>query len=167
MVTVSVQISQTAAHVGSTLDSSTGKTMIVAEASERTSENITIVAEAAGQLSQSINDIGRQVGDSSKLANTAVGQAKETKERIHGLANTARRIGEVVALITAIAEKTNLLALNATIEAARAGDAGKGFAVVAGEVKDLANQTARATHEIGAQADTHHPGRGRSGGGDQ
>lgn len=75
VVTVSVQISQTAAHVGSMLDSSAGKTMIVAEASERTSENITIVAEAAGQLSQSINDIGRQVGDSSKLANTAVGQA--------------------------------------------------------------------------------------------
>jgi len=84
-------------------------------------------------------------------AGSAVEEAQRTNVKVQGLAEAAGKIGDVVRLINDIASQTNLLALNATIEAARAGDAGKGFAVVAGEVKSLANQTAKATDEISAQ----------------
>jgi methyl-accepting chemotaxis protein len=102
-------------------------------------------------MSSSISEISRQVQTSSKIANDAVRQAAKTDHRIGELSRAADRIGDVVKLITAIAEQTNLLALNATIEAARAGEAGKGFAVVASEVKQLAAQTAKATSDIGDQ----------------
>jgi len=123
----------------------------VASASEEASSNVQTVAAAAEELSASITEILRQVGQSSEIAAQAVKDAQSTDEKIQGLAEAASKIGEVVALITDIADQTNLLALNATIEAARAGEAGKGFAVVASEVKNLANQTARATEEISAQ----------------
>ena len=85
------------------------------------------------------------------MATDAVGQARSTTGRVSELSKAATRIGDVVQLINTIAEQTNLLALNATIEAARAGDAGRGFAVVASEVKALAEQTSKATGEIGQQ----------------
>ncbi|WP_316978080.1 methyl-accepting chemotaxis protein [Shumkonia mesophila] len=122
----------------------------VAGAVEQTSVNVQTVASAAEELSGSIAEIGQQVTRASQIAAAAVTEAEATNVRVQGLAAAANKIGEVVALITAIAEQTNLLALNATIEAARAGDSGKGFAVVASEVKNLANQTAKATEEIGA-----------------
>jgi methyl-accepting chemotaxis protein len=123
----------------------------VAAASEQAAANVQTVASATEELSSSISEISRQVSESSKVVTKAVEEANLTKDMVRGLDEAAGRIGKVVALITDIAEQTNLLALNATIEAARAGEAGKGFAVVASEVKNLANQTAKATEEIGGQ----------------
>jgi methyl-accepting chemotaxis protein len=124
---------------------------VVASASEEASTNVQSVASATEELTSSVTEISRQVQESSRIAAEAVAQAKKTDTRINELSQAAGRIGDVVKLITAIAEQTNLLALNATIEAARAGEAGRGFAVVASEVKALASQTAKATEEIGTQ----------------
>lgn len=132
-------------------ESTSERATSVAAASEEASTNVETVATAAEELSASITEISRQVQDQSGRTQTASGAADSSRERVQGLAEKAKKIGEVMDLITSIAEQTNLLALNATIEAARAGDAGKGFAVVASEVKNLANQTAKATEEIATQ----------------
>ncbi|WP_339851152.1 methyl-accepting chemotaxis protein [uncultured Nisaea sp.] len=123
----------------------------VASAAHQASANVQTVATAAEELSSSIAEIGRQVAHSSNTSKRAVDQVTATNDQVKSLAKTAQQIGEVINLISDIAEQTNLLALNATIEAARAGEAGKGFAVVASEVKNLATQTAKATEEISQQ----------------
>jgi methyl-accepting chemotaxis protein len=137
------------------LTSSAGRseelTIMVAAVSEKATINVKSVASATEEMASSVNEIGRQVQESARMANEAVDQARITNSRVSELSKAAARIGDVVELINTIAGQTNLLALNATIEAARAGDAGRGFAVVASEVKALAEQTAKATGEIGQQ----------------
>ncbi|CCG08022.1 methyl-accepting chemotaxis protein [Pararhodospirillum photometricum] len=123
----------------------------VAASSEQASANVQTVAAATEELAASIAEIARQITQANTIAGKASEDMVQAQGIMSGLTEAARRIGDVMDLISGIAAQTNLLALNATIEAARAGDAGKGFAVVAGEVKTLATQTAHATGDISAQ----------------
>ncbi|WP_085909437.1 methyl-accepting chemotaxis protein [Kiloniella majae] len=136
----------------STIAKSTdSQALAVASASDQASQNVQTVASATEELSYSVQEITRQINESSTITEQAVTEGESANSTVQGMAEMADRIGSVVSLINDIAEQTNLLALNATIEAARAGEAGKGFAVVASEVKNLANQTAKATQEISEQ----------------
>ncbi|WP_315757073.1 MULTISPECIES: methyl-accepting chemotaxis protein [unclassified Bradyrhizobium] len=147
----STELEHSAGALSSTATRSQEISTAVAAASEEASTNVQSVASATEELSSSITEISRQVQESARMATEAVDQARMTNDRVSELSKAAARIGDVVELINTIAGQTNLLALNATIEAARAGEAGRGFAVVASEVKALAEQTAKATDEIGQQ----------------
>jgi methyl-accepting chemotaxis protein len=144
-------LSQASADMTGIASTTTGQVHAAETSASDASANVATIAAASEELSASIAEIGRQVGHAARISLRAVEETGRTDAIVRGMVERAGKIGEVVRLISDIANQTNLLALNATIEAARAGDAGKGFTVVAGEVKSLAAQTARATEEITAQ----------------
>ncbi|PWE16878.1 chemotaxis protein [Marinicauda salina] len=146
--------SQMETAAGALTESSQSATTVTAEVSQAggtAAENVDTVASAAEEMTSSISEIAQQIARSSEIAQNAAEQVEQTNGDVTALNDAAAKIGDIVNLISDIAEQTNLLALNATIEAARAGEAGKGFAVVASEVKSLAEQTGKATGSISEQ----------------
>jgi methyl-accepting chemotaxis protein len=153
------QFSTASQQISSNSEETTAQANVVSTATQQVSQNLQTVATGAEEMSSTIKDIAKNAGEAARVASEAVKAAQLTNASISKLGDSSAEIGQVMKVITSIAQQTNLLALNATIEAARAGEAGKGFAVVANEVKELAKQTAKATedisHKIGAiQQDT-------------
>ncbi len=149
--TSSKSMTEVSHKMNSDAEETSSQANVVSAASEQVTSNVQTVATGAEEMSASIKEIAENASEAARVSANAVDVAKKTNGTISKLGTSSAEIGEVIKVITSIAEQTNLLALNATIEAARAGDAGKGFAVVANEVKELANQTAKATEEISSK----------------
>jgi len=144
----SQQLAATSQQMSGNAEETSAQANTVATATQQVTTNLNSVATGAEEMTSTVQSISSNAGEAAKVAAEAVKTANGANATVAKLGESSAEIGQVIKVITSIAQQTNLLALNATIEAARAGEAGKGFAVVANEVKELAKQTAKATEDI-------------------
>ena len=154
VATASAELNATSQQITANSEETSAQTKVVSNATQQVSQNLQTVATGAEEMGASIKDIAKNATEAAKIATSAVRAAETANATVSKLGASSTEIGQVIKVITSIAQQTNLLALNATIEAARAGDAGKGFAVVANEVKELAKKTAKATEDISRKIET-------------
>jgi methyl-accepting chemotaxis protein len=148
VASASEELSNTSQQITANSEETSTQAKVVSDAANQVSQNLQTVATGAEEMGASIKEIAKNATEAAKVATSAVKVAEDTTTTVTKLGDSSTEIGQVIKVITSIAQQTNLLALNATIEAARAGEAGKGFAVVANEVKELAKETAKATEDI-------------------
>ncbi|MGH9744890.1 MAG: methyl-accepting chemotaxis protein [Candidatus Acidiferrales bacterium] len=154
VASASAELSSTSQQISANSEETSAQVNVVSNATQQVSQNLQTVATGAEEMGASIKEIAKNATEAARVATAAVRTAETTNATVSKLGESSIEIGQVIKVITSIAQQTNLLALNATIEAARAGEAGKGFAVVANEVKELAKETAKATEDISRRIET-------------